>query len=80
LPSGDRAESDGHLIVLRKNNPATFRRVISGELTLIQARREAGMKVDKVTNLGRAKSAIGKLSLEELSDLLTWMKDAGLLD
>lgn len=78
LPSRQKHE-DGHLLRLRKNNPDVFKRVVSGELSMVDARREAGMKVDKVTNLGRAQSAVRKMTAKERRALLDWMREQGWL-
>lgn len=74
LPSRNKAD-DGHLMRLRKNHPELFQRIASREVTLIQARRELGVNSGNEPSLGRIKSAIGKLSPEELAELIEWLKD-----
>jgi hypothetical protein len=44
LPSRNKND-DGHLIRLRKNKPDVFRKVTSGEISMVEGRRAAGMKV-----------------------------------
>lgn len=64
---------DGHLIRLRKNKPDIFKRVISGDMTMIEARKAAGMKVGHHTNLGRAQSAVRKTTGGERTEFLRWL-------
>ena len=55
LPSRSGSNHDGHLVRLRKNKPDVFKRVVSGELSVVEARRAADMGI-KPTDLVRAKS------------------------
>jgi hypothetical protein len=76
LPS--RQESTGldrNLIRLRRNEPEVFKRVVSGELSLIEARRQAGMKVQ--TTLIRAKSLVRNMTPKERREFVSWMRDEG---
>jgi hypothetical protein len=84
LPSR-QSEFDGHLIRLRKNKPDVFKRVVSGELSMVNARREAraagvsGMAVDAHTTLGRAKQYFEKLTAKERREFLDWLREEGWL-
>lgn len=77
LPSQQKHD-DGHLIRLRKNKPDIFKRVIRREITMIEARKEAGMKVARVTNVGRAQSAMRLMTEDERSDFIEWLASEGL--
>jgi hypothetical protein len=79
LPSRAGLGHDRHLLGLRKNKPDIFKRVVAGELSMVEARREAGLKVDRVTNLGRAKSAWRKMSSKERREFVAWLRDEGAL-
>ena len=76
MPSMNKAD-DGHLVRLSRKDPKTFKRVVAGELSLVEARRAAGMPVAKVTNLGRAKSAWSKMTPEERAVFIQWLQDNG---
>lgn len=76
---------DGNLIRLRRNKPDIFRRVVRGELSMVEARREArdagiaNMKVDTHTVLGRAKQYVEKMTAKERREFIAWMRDEGFL-
>lgn len=78
IPSRNRNE-DGHLIRLRKNKPDVFKQVVRGELSMVEARRAAGMKVGHHTNLGRAQSAVRQMSKSERKEFIEWLKSEGLI-
>jgi hypothetical protein len=79
LPSKQNAH-DGHLVRLRKNKPDVFKRVVNGELTMVEARRKAGMKVGHHTNLGRAQSAFRMMTVRERRDFISWLKEKRYLE
>ncbi len=64
---------DGNLIRLRRKKPEMFKRVISGELSMIEARRQVGMKVQ--TDLVRAKSLVRNMTPKERREFIAWMRD-----
>lgn len=76
LPSRHQ-HHDGHLVRLSRNDPKTFRKVLNGELSVLEARRAAGMKVGHHTNLGRGKSAFSKMTPEERDEFIQWLRDQG---
>lgn len=80
LPSRQKS-TDGALLRLRKSHPAMFRRVLDGEMTarqgMIEARRADGEPVDRVTNLGRALSALRKMTEDELVEFNRLMRIGG---
>jgi len=78
LPSR-HSHHDGHLIRLRKNKPDVFRQVVKGELSMIEARKAAGMKVAKQTNIGRAQSAFRMMTKAERREFISWLKEEGAL-
>jgi hypothetical protein len=85
LPSRNKAE-DGHLIRLHKNKPDIFKRVMRGELSLIEARREAksagvmGLHPDNHTDLKRTKQYFARLTPKERREFIDWMKEEGYLE
>jgi len=79
LPSRQRGD-DGHLIRLRKNKPEVFRKVITGEMTMVEARRAAGMAVAKNTNVGRAQSAFRMMTKKARKEFLDWLRTEGFLE
>ena len=78
LPSRQNAH-DGHLVRLRKNKPDVFKKIISGEMTMVEARKAAGMPVAKQTNLGRAQSAIRMMTKKERAEFVAWLRDEGII-
>ena len=73
LPSQHKHE-DGHLIRLRKNKPELFRKVISGELTALDARKKAGIKTGNESNLVRAQSAFRRMNPKERRAFIAWLR------
>jgi hypothetical protein len=73
LPSRQKA-LDGHLIRLRNSKPDVFRKVISGGLTVLDARKAAGLKTGNESNLARARSAFRRMKPKERSAFLAWLK------
>jgi hypothetical protein len=78
LPSR-HSHHDGHLIRLRKNKPDVFRQVVRGELSMIEARKAAGMNVTRNTNLGRAQSAFRMMTKKERREFVDWLKEEGVV-
>lgn len=79
LPSR-HSHHDGHLVRLRKNKPDVFRKVVTGEMTMVEARRAAGMAVAKNTNVGRAQSAFRMMTKKERKEFLDWLRTEGFLE
>jgi hypothetical protein len=85
LPSRSGPGHDRYVFSLRKK-PDVFRRLVRGELSMVEARREArnagveGMKVDAHTTLGRAKQYFEKLDAKERREFIAWMKEEGYLE
>jgi hypothetical protein len=73
LPSRQNG-SDSYLLRLRKNDPATYGKLVKGEIGLLDARRFSGMKVSHHTT-GRAKSVFAKLTEEERTEFLEWLAE-----
>lgn len=71
---------DGNLIRLRKNKPEIFKQVTSGELTIREARRAAGLVEAKQTNIGRAESAIRNMTKAERKQFFKWAREEGYLN
>jgi hypothetical protein len=78
LPSR-QSEFDGHLIRLRENKPDVFYKVINGELSIVEARKRAGMKVGHHTNLGRAQSAFRRMTAGERRAFIDWLRSESYL-
>jgi hypothetical protein len=80
LPSRQQHQ-DGDLIRLRRNKPDVFKRVVRGELSMVEARkrvgRQVGMKIP--TTVVRAKSLVRNMSDAERRDFIEWMKAEGLI-
>jgi hypothetical protein len=66
---------DGHPVRLRQNKPDVFKRVVKGELSMVEARRKAGMPVAMQTNLGRAQSAFRMMTAKERREFIAWLKE-----
>jgi hypothetical protein len=77
LPSR-QSEFDGQITRLRRNKPELYKRVVGGELSLVDARRSAGMKVQ--TDMTRAKSLIRNMTAKERRGFIAWMREEGFLD
>lgn len=79
LPSRQTSDDghDGHIVRFRKNRPDLYKRLVSGEMTMIEARKSAGLAV--ATNLRRAKSAVRKMTKKERAAFIDWMKEEGYL-
>jgi hypothetical protein len=80
LPSGN-TDIDGHLIRLRKNAPDIYRRVVSGEITVREGVREAGMqRADSDINrdpVDRAIMYIQRMKKDDVKRLMQWLRDEG---
>lgn len=79
LPSRHKGH-DGHLVRLRKNKPDVFKQVVRGELSMVEARKAAGMKVGNHTNLGRAQSAVRNMTATERRKFIEWLREHGIVD
>lgn len=81
LPSRQRGApghaTDGNLVRLHRRDPAVFRRVVTGKLSLIEGRKAAGLRVDNASHLQKAKSAIRHMDAEQRSELVAWMRAEG---
>lgn len=82
LPSMHKGDGalDGHLIRIRKKSESVYKKVVKGGLSLVEGREAAGLKVQKVTNLGRAQSAFEKMDDDERTTFLAWLREAGWLE
>jgi hypothetical protein len=80
LPSGQfGGGADGVLIRLRRNRPELHKRVVSGGLSLVDARREARMAGVPPTGIGRAKSLVRNMTPKERREFFEWAKVEGYL-
>jgi hypothetical protein len=80
LPSRNR-DIDGHLIRLRRNAPNVYRRVISGQITVREGVREAGMqRKDSDINrdpVDRAIMYIQRMKRADIRRLVEWLREEG---
>jgi hypothetical protein len=80
LPSGQVGGGvDGTLIRLRRNKPDIFKRVVTGEISVVDARRSAGL-AGKAPDFARAKSLVRNMTAKERREFIAWMRDEGFLD
>lgn len=79
LPSAHKGH-DGHLVRLRKNKPDVFKQVVRGELSMVEARKAAGMRVANHTNVSRAQSAVRNMTKAELREFIAWLREQGIID
>jgi hypothetical protein len=70
--------TDCHLMRLRKK-PDVFKRVLSGELSMVEARRSAGIPV-KPTDTTRAKSLVRNMTAKERREFIAWLREEGFLE
>lgn len=77
MPSRQK-DIDGHLMRLRRADSSVYRKVVSGKMTVKEGRQAAGLKVQKVSNLGRAISAVKKMTDTERSEFMAWLKNSGI--
>lgn len=73
LPSRNK-NLDGQLILLRKKNRDLYRQVISGKISMTDARSSAGLKTGNESNLARAQSAFRKMTAKERKDFKDWLR------
>lgn len=78
LPSKQKA-LDGYLVRMRRDKPDVFKRVVSGELSMADARRAARMRVGPL-DLTRAKSLVRNMTTKERREFIEWLKDEGYLE
>lgn len=79
LPSRAGGHYDRSLIRLRKNNPDIFKKVVAGDLTMVEARKAVGIKTGNESNVSRAQSAFRKMTKKERQEFLAWLNDEGFL-
>lgn len=76
LPSRNKND-DGHIVRLRKNKPEVFKKVASGNMTLLEARKSTGIGVDAHTSLGRTKAYFRRLGAKERREFVAWLRSEG---
>jgi hypothetical protein len=65
----------GFCVQVSPERRALYRQVVSGRITMTEARRKAGMKV--LTYMERAQKAVRMLSAEDRAAFMAWLRKEG---
>lgn len=83
LPSGQTSPAskvtDGNLVRLHRRDPKLFRKVVTGKMSLIEARKAAGMRVNNATPLVKARSVVRHMTDSERQEFIQWLREEGYL-